>query len=231
MLLFDAHTHLPASNGQTPEHPRVLCGTSEADWAAVLAHATSEPGTIPMLGLHPWFLAGAAPGWEARLDALLRAHRAGVGECGLDFARAGADRAGQELAFRIQLRLAHTLHRPVAIHAVRAWGRLLDLLRGEGVPPAGAMVHAYSGSPETAADLQAMGVFLSFSAEGLNPSRGGAHEALRAIPSSHLLLETDGRRGLMPAITTAAAIRGVAVEDLAARTWKNGQRCFKELIA
>ncbi len=231
MLLFDAHTHLPASSGQTPDHPLVICGTSEADWAAVLAHAASEPGAIPMLGLHPWFVAGAAPGWEARLDALLRAHRAGVGECGLDFAREGADRAGQEQAFRIQLRLAHALHRPVAIHAVRAWGRLLDLLREEGVPPAGAMVHAFSGSAETAADLQALGVFLSFSAEGLGPERVRAHGALRAVPSSHLLLETDGDGDLLPVVAASAALRGVAMEDLAARTWKNGRRCFKELIA
>ena len=183
-----------------------------------------------MLGLHPWFVAEAAPDWEARLDALLQFHRAGVGECGLDFTRETADRATQEQAFRLQLRLAHSLHRPVAIHAVRAWGRLLDLLREEGVPPAGALVHAFSGSPETAGLLQAMGVFLSFSAEVTNPTRTKIHEALRSVPSSHLLLETDGMGDLEQVIVAAAALRGVAAEDLAARTWKNGLRCFGGLF-
>ena len=230
-LHFDAHCHLPEAPVRLPGQVRVVCGTCEADWEAVLAHAASETQVIPMLGLHPWFVAAAAPGWEARLDALLRAHRAGVGECGLDFAREAADRPAQEQAFRLQLRLARALHRPVAIHAVRAWGRLLDLLREEGVPPAGALVHAFSGSPETAATLQAMGVFLSFSADGLGPTRTKVHETLRAVPSSHLLLETDGVGDLEPVVAMAAALRGVAAEDLAARTWKNGLRCFRELMA
>jgi len=231
MLLFDAHRHLPDTRTGSPVQIQVVCGTRETDWEAVLAHAASGPEIIPMLGLHPWFVAAAAPGWEARLDALLRAHRAGVGECGLDFAREAADRPAQEQAFRLQLRLAHALHRPVAIHAVRAWGRLLDLLREEGVPPAGALVHAYSGSSETASALQAMGVFLSFSAEGLGPTRTKIHESLRAVPSSQLLLETDGVGDLERVIAAASALRGVAAEDLAARTWKNGLRCFKELMA
>ena len=231
MLLFDAHRHLPDAGTGSPEQFRVVCGTREADWEAVLAHAAADPRVIPMLGLHPWFVGAAAPGWEARLDALLRGHRAGVGECGLDFAREAADRPAQEQAFRLQLRLAHALHRPVAIHAVRAWGRLLDLLSEEGVPPAGALVHAFSGSPEMAATLQALGVFLSFSAAGLAPTRTKGHQALRAMPSSHLLLETDDGGGLERVIIAAADLRSVAAEDLAARTWKNGLRCFKELMA
>ncbi|MCE1205279.1 MAG: TatD family hydrolase [Holophagaceae bacterium] len=231
MLLFDAHCHLPDTGTGSPVQIRVVCGTREADWEAVLAHAASDSRVVPMLGLHPWFVATAAPGWEARLDALLRAHRTGVGECGLDFAREAADRPAQEQAFRLQLRLAHALQRPVAIHAVRAWGRLLDLLQEEGVPPAGALVHAFSGSPETAATLQALGVFLSFSAGDLGSARSKVQETLRTVPSSHLLLETDADGDLEQAIGLAAALRGVATEDLAARTWKNGLRCFKELMA
>ena len=150
--LFNAHSHLPRVGAQEDpllrrDYRRVVCGTCEADWKAVLAHAASHDQVIPMLGLHPWFVEEAAPGWASRLETLLRSTPAGVGECGLDFARRVADRAGQESAFRAQLRLAHTLHRPIAMHVVKAWGSLLDLLREEGVPPAGALVHAYSGKP------------------------------------------------------------------------------------
>jgi TatD DNase family protein len=184
-----------------------------------------------MLGLHPWCVADAAPGWAARLEVLLRAHRAGVGECGLDFARKDADRTNQETAFRTQLRLAHALGRPVALHAVRAWGRLLDLLREEGVPAAGAMVHAYGGSPETARALQARGVFLSFSGSLLSPGHGAARASLTAVEDRFLLLETDGRAGLAGLVEAAAGLRGVPAGDLAALTWENGRRCFKEVLA
>ena len=209
----------------------MVCGTCEADWEAVLAHAASHAQVIPMLGLHPWFVAKASTAWASRLETLLRFHRAGVGECGLDFARKDADQATQEAAFRAQLHLAHTLHRPVAMHAVRAWGPLLDLLREEGVPTAGALVHAYGGSAETARALQAMGVFLSFSGELLKEDRPKLQEALRAVASSHLLLETDGTADLAQVLAVAADLRGVSVQHLTAQTWENGQRCFKELLA
>ena len=90
---FDAHSHLPGAGSSPPDHPRVVCGTREADWAAVLAQAASDGQSIPMLGLHPWFVAEASPDWPLRLEALLRDHPAGVGECGLDFARRDTDRA------------------------------------------------------------------------------------------------------------------------------------------
>jgi TatD DNase family protein len=209
----------------------VVCGTCEADWEAVLAHADSHAEVLPMLGLHPWFVAEASMEWASRLEALLRSHRAGIGECGLDFARKDADRATQEVAFRAQLRLAQALHRPVAMHVVRASGPLLDLLRQEGVPRAGAMVHAYGGSAETARALQAMGVFLSFSGELLKEDRPRVKESLCAVAPSHLLLETDGTAELTQVLAAAAEIRGVSFQDLAACTWENGRRCFKELMA
>jgi TatD DNase family protein len=180
-----------------------------------------------MLGLHPWFVAEASPEWAPRLETLLRAHPAGVGECGLDFARKDTDRATQEVAFRAQLRLAHDLHRPLTMHVVRAWGRVIDLLREEGVPPAGAMVHAYAGSPETAGTLQSMGVFLSFSGDLLKPDRWKLREALRVVAAGHLLLETDGTADLLQVLMRAAELRGVTIESLAAQTWENGQRCFR----
>lgn len=234
--LFDAHSHLPKVGAPEADvrgrnHRRVVCGTCEADWPAVLAHAASHAEVLPMLGLHPWFVREAAPGWEARLEALLRSRAIGVGECGLDFARKEADRSGQESALRIQLRLAHALHRPVAVHAVKAWGTLLEVLREEGVPPAGALVHAFSGSPEMARALQAMGVFLSFSGALLKPEQAGVREAMRTAASPLLLLETDGSVELERVMEAAATIRGISVTDLELLAWENGGQCFKELMA
>lgn len=230
-LRFDAHCHLPAATDLGGADRRVVCGTGEGDWDAVLALSGKDATVLPMLGLHPWWLAGAAPDWAERLEARLRSCGAGVGECGLDFARPGADRAAQEGAFRQQLRLAHALHRPVALHAVRAWGRLLEILRAEGVPPAGTMVHDFSGSAEMARVLQGMGVFLSFSGRLLQPDRPRLAAALRAVAEPWLLLETDGQTDLGTVLRGAAALRGRPEEHLAALTWDNGQRWFREVQA
>lgn len=230
--LFDAHCHLPDGGEGPPDRLRVVCGTGPADWGAVLAHAAGDALVIPMLGLHPWRLVDTPADWPERLEDLLGARpRVGVGECGLDFARQSADRSGQEAALRIQLRLAHALHRPVALHAVQAWGALLAILREEGVPPAGAMVHAFGGSAETARDLQAMGVFLSFSDGILDPARARLREALAAVAPDRLLLESDDSADLLRVLQGAAAVRGISPRDLARLTWENGHRCFKELMA
>lgn len=230
-LRFDAHSHLsdPARPGGADR--RVICGTREGDWKGVLDLGLREATAIPMVGLHPWFLAGASPTWIGALEGHLRATRAGVGECGLDFVRPGADRPTQVAALRAQLRLAHALHRPVALHAVRAWGPLLDLLRDEGVPPAGAMVHDFGGSAETARALQSLGVFLSFSGRHLATTRHAAAAVLQAVEEPWLLLESDGRDDLPLVLRRAAALRGCGEDHLAALTWDNGQRCFREVLA
>lgn len=231
---FDAHSHL-APDVEPGAGWQVICGTCEADWEAVLRQAALSHGRglgriLPMLGLHPWRVAAASRAWAERLEALVRSHRAGLGECGLDFAQKAADRTAQEAAFRIQLRLAHALRRPVAIHAVQAWGRLVDLLKEEGVPTAGALVHAFGGSPETARRLLDLGLCLSFSGDLLKPGRDRMRAALRAVPEDRLLLETDGAAPFPSVLAEAARIRGVEVEELAARTCENGRRCFKELM-
>ena len=231
---FDAHCHLqdlpPGGVEAALDRARAsgvtrmaCCATGEADWATVLALAAAHPEVVPLLGLHPWNVADARPGWEERLEALLAGHRAGVGECGLDFARRTLPREVQVHALRLQLRLAVRLGRPLALHCVRAWGALKALFAEEGVPPAGVLVHAYGGSAETARELQDLGLWLSFAAPG---------PALTAVREDRLLLETDGAEPAgLPALAAAAApfLNRTAV-DLAGLTRRNGERFFKEIL-
>jgi len=134
---------------------------------------------------------GAAPGWLERLERLLRAHPAGLGECGLDFRPEQPERALQEQAFAAQVRLAIALDRPLSIHCVRAWEGLVTILEATGVPRAGAVVHAYSGSRELVPDLVRLGLHLSFAASAANPAAKRAHGALAVVPDGRLLFETD----------------------------------------
>lgn len=246
---FDAHCHLQAlPRGEVAEAldrahavgvtQMVCCATSEADWAAVLALASEHSQIIPMLGLHPWKAAEARSGWEVRLEALLVQHRAGIGECGLDFARRPLNRAAQTSVFRQHLRLAAKLHRPLAIHCVRAWGALKTLLIEEGLPPAGAMVHAFGGSAETARELQGLGLLLSFSGRQLAPVASPGPVALVVVHDDYLLLESDapsptaGEPAALPALAEAAgALRSCSAAHLAGITRRNAERLFEEVLA
>lgn len=225
--LFDAHCHLqhlpPGEVGAALARARragvtrvACCATGEDDWEAVLALARTHPEVVPCLGLHPWKVAAARPGWQDRLEERLAEHPAGLGECGLDFARRPVDREAQIEALRIQLRIAARLHRPVVLHGVRCWGALALVLREEGVPPEGAMLHAFGGSLDTARELQNLGLYLSFQAP---------HPAQTVLREDRLLLESDGPD---PA-QVAALVDGNP--DLAQLSRRNAERFFGGILA
>jgi len=192
----------------------VCCATREEDWDRVLELAREHACVLPMLGLHPWFVPGA-PGWLERLGERLQG--AGIGECGLDFSPGRPGRAAQEAAFEAQLGLAIERDLPISIHCVRAWGRLTAILRGFGIPAAGGALHAFSGSAETAAELQRLGLHLSF---GARPGQ--------ALPA-RLLFESDAPWGA-PEPAGIAGMAGAAGPDLAAQVQRNALSLFRRLL-
>lgn len=227
---FDTHCHLqdPRFKGRIPDvlararaagvTHMVCCATREADWDAVLDLAQANACILPMLGLHPWYVP-AAPGWIERLRGRVLASRAGIGECGLDFAPGRPARAAQEAAFEAQLGLAIELDLPMSIHCVRAWGHLLGILRTTGIPAAGAALHAFSGSPEVAAELARMGLRLGF---GARPGQ--------SLPAQGLLFESDAPFGAAePALVAEMADR-LGSGPLAAQVQRDAQTLFRRLM-
>ena len=247
---FDTHCHLQdprfgmdleavlgRANRSGVTH-MVCCGTREGDWGRVLQLSRSHPEILPMLGLHPWYASQAETGWLPRLRALVADAPVGIGECGLDFALENPDRTLQESVFRSQLRLAHELNRPISIHCRRAWERLASVAKEEGLPRAGAVVHAFSGSAAVARELQALGFHLSFACSLANPANLRAAKAVRVVSEDRLLLETDSpdlphEPGAVNEPThihlvaeAAAHLRGADLESTLAQTYRNSIRIF-----
>ncbi len=146
---------------------------------------------IPLLGLHPWFIDRASPAWLKTLEQQVENANIGIGECGLDFAEEVFDRTAQEAVFKAQLGLARELNRPVSIHCRRAWERLETIIKEIGIPETGAVVHSFSGSGETALQLQRQGLHISFSCSLANPNNKRVAKAVQAVALEHLLFETD----------------------------------------
>lgn len=257
--LFDTHCHLQdprlaedlegvlARGEASGVTGMVCCATRPADWEGVLDLAARHPAVLPMLGLHPWYLGAAGPTWREDLDRRLRDGRAGVGECGLDFVLDGADRGAQEAAFRAQLELAVELDRPLSIHCRRAWEALVAALQETGLPAAGTVIHAFSGSPETARRLQDLGCHLAFGCTLAHPGNRRGPAALRAVDPERLLFESDAPdlpprhlpeyagdqpnepKNLALVLDAAARILGTDREILARRVQANAERVFGRL--
>jgi len=238
VLLYDAHTHQPTTNG-TAVSLSVLNGTQPADWAQIAKLAAEAPDSIlPSYGLHPWYLAKAPPDWLAQLRSLLLANpRAQVGEIGLDRAllrRTGAAPIEPQLAaLNAQLALAADLDRVATIHCVQAHGLLLDALRNAPKLPR-LLLHSYSGSAQMIRDFAALGAYFSFGADVFDPRRERLREALRTTPPDRLLIETDTPAGLSPAANALerntwalAALLDEPVEAFTQRVAANFQQLFR----
>ncbi|CAL5219180.1 g965 [Coccomyxa viridis] len=213
LRLFDAHCHLQderfgcnaakvIQEAQSAGVQKLACnGCWEGDWEKVLNIAREHEAVIPNFGLHPWWVKDRTSGWLNKLREQLLAHpEAGLGECGLDHAKAGT--AGHEVqaeVFSQQLHLGSQLRRPVSVHCVKAFGALSDIVHKAGPFPAGLVLHSWAGSAEVTRQLARIeGVYFSISGHTFNLSDKKLTPMLQQVPLDRLLLETDSPDGLLP---------------------------------
>jgi len=202
-MLIDSHLHLQDPVFM-PDFPDVLerardagvkvmiCNsTSEKDWDRVRELAEQIPEIVPCFGIHPWYLADRQTGWQDRLSTLLHAVPSAIGEAGLDRWYEDRNEKQQEEVFRDQLELARRHRRPIMVHCLKAWGWLQRVLNETAELPAGFLLHAYGGPVELIPPLSEKGAFFSFAGNVLDERKTRMQEALRAVPSDRLLLETD----------------------------------------
>ena len=136
------------------------------------------------VGIHPWWTADAA--WEdlkegfylwAQHPQVVR-----IGECGLDKLKGGTIEE-QERAFLIQVESAERFEKPLTIHCVKAFDRLLALHK-QLRPKQRWTIHGFRGKPELAQQLLTADFDLSF----------GAHynqDAFALCPPARRHRETD----------------------------------------
>jgi TatD DNase family protein len=207
--IYDAHNHLQDARlaekrevlAELEELPIVMAvvnGTRPEDWAVVNDLARKYNWVIPSYGLHPWYVNQSCENWQERLELLLREQRAVVGEIGLDRWIENHDSARQEEAFVWQLRLAAELGRPVTIHCLKAFGRLLEILQSEKLP-AGFLLHSYGGPTEMVPKFAELGGYFSISGYFAREHKEKQREVFRMVPLDRILVETDAPDMALPA--------------------------------
>jgi TatD DNase family protein len=149
-------------------------------------------GVYASVGIHPHDASLAS---ETLLQAVEQASRApevvAIGETGLDYHYRRSPSDQQRRVFRAQLRLAQRVQKPVVLHLREALADALRILREEGIPPAGGIVHCYSEGPEPLADFLDLGLYVAFSGIVTFPGAEPVRQAARQVPNERLLLETD----------------------------------------
>lgn len=189
-------------------------------------------------GVHPEKAGEVSGDWLSELRALLKHPKVkALGELGLDYHWEQPPRDIQKAVFEQQLMLAQELDLPVVIHSRDATEDTMTLLRQ--YKPRGVM-HCFSGSPETAAEVVKLGMYIGFTGVLTFKNSKKAKAACAAVPPDRLLLETDspymapeplrGTKSESSMIKyTAAAmaeIKGVSAGEMIKITRDNACRLF-----
>ena len=160
-----------------------------------------------------------------------------IGEIGLDYHYEGYNREKQIEVFKEQLELAKTLDMPVIIHSRDATEDCMAILKE--YKPKGVM-HCFSGSAQTAKEVLALGMSLSFTGVLTFKNARRALEALEVVPMDRLLLETDcpymapepfrGKRcdsGMIPYIAEKIAeVKGLDAQSVLNTCTENTKKLF-----
>lgn len=164
---------------------------------------------------------------------------AAIGEIGFDFHYDDVPRDIQARWFEAQLSLAAETGYPVIVHNREAHGATLELL--QKFPSVHGVLHSYSGSAETAAELIRMGWYISFSGVVTFKNASRMAEVVRAVPLERTLIETDcpyltpvpfrGRTNHSGYLSYTAArvaeLHGIGAEECADITRKNAETLFR----
>ncbi|MGH7864315.1 MAG: TatD family hydrolase, partial [Candidatus Binataceae bacterium] len=190
------------------------------------------PEVYATVGVHPHDASACEATRLAALRDLARSKRVvAIGETGLDFHYNRSPHDAQERALLEQLGIAEELSLPIVIHCRNAERRLIEIVRGIGIPRAGGVIHSFTGDAASARELVDLGFYISFSGIVTFKSAGKLRDSAKVVPDDRVMVETDAPylapepyrgRTNEPAyvgrtLEVVAAARGVDMAALGAR--------------
>lgn len=144
------------------------------------------------VGCHPHNASRYNDALEARLrDCLTDTRVSAVGEIGLDYHYDFSPRDQQREAFRRQVRLAKEAGLPVVLHVREAHDDALAIMRDEGWPEAGTLLHCFNLDWTTLEPWVEAGCFVAFGGPVTFKKADEVREAAARVPLDRLLTETD----------------------------------------
>lgn len=142
-------------------------------------------------GVHPH----NAKFWDVSNDELSsllsRPETSCLGEIGLDYHYDFSPREAQRDVFARQLAIAHDRGLPVSLHLREAHADALDILRSEGVPQKGCILHCFNLGAADLAPFLDLGCFIALGGPLTFKKSWYTRAAVAGVPLDRLLTETD----------------------------------------
>jgi len=237
-LMLDRESVLDAARNNNIA-AQIVPAVSQQHWPRLKTLCDANEDLYPCYGLHPGYYAEHTESHVQELAQWLGKEPAvAVGECGLDYAIPGADKAHQQHLFAAQLSLAREFNLPIVIHAVKAVEDVIRMIRASGHYR--GMVHSFNGSAQQASRLIDLGYKLSFGGAVTHSRAKRLQSLVSTLPLDALLLETDspdqppakypGQRNepayLVEIWQSISALRSEDAETIAEKTTENARQLF-----
>jgi TatD DNase family protein len=256
-MFIDSHCHLDKIDLKPYQHDfgvfmhavhehqieHLLCIAIDLEaYPAMLALVADYPQISVSVGVHPNEHGGHEP-TVAELAALGQNSKViAIGETGLDYFRTSeGDLSWQQQRFRNHIHAAKALKKPLIIHTRAAGQDALRILEEEGADEVGGIIHCFTEDWAFAKRAMDLNFYISFSGIVTFNNAHEIREVAKKVPPDRFLIETDSPylapvpfRGktnyplyVRHVAEQLAALRGTAVEDIAALSAQNFYTLFK----
>ena len=254
MILIDTHTHLYLDNYSDDRNEVVqnaishgvdkmlLPAIDKSTFGSMIQLVGEFPNNcLPMIGLHP---TSVKDDYELEMafveDHVANGEFIAIGEIGIDLYWDSTYFEQQKDAFRRQLKLAKKYHLPAVIHTRDSFDEIYPILKEELTESLTGVFHCFTGTIDEAYKIIDLGFMMGIGGI-VTFKNSGLSETVKAIPTKHLVLETDapfltpapyrGKRNQSAYLTFVAEkmaeIVGVSVDSIAESTTNNAHNLFK----
>jgi TatD DNase family protein len=257
--LFDTHCHLDFAPFQHDLSAEIetsraagvekifIPSVGQWNWDKVAQISERYPGIYYGLGMHPYFFdrhsCEQMDVLDSRLQWLMQNKNhdgcVAVGECGLDFALAEYNEAGQLALFEQHINLAKKYRLPLVLHCRKAHQLMVTMLKKAQLP-AGGVLHGFSGSYQQAKSFVDLGFYIGVGGTITYPRANKTRNTIAALPLDCLVLETDapdmplfGYQGepnhpemVKKVLNELIVLRKEGEQTVASRVWLNGNELF-----
>jgi TatD DNase family protein len=202
-MLVDSHCHLdfPDLAGRLDEvlaamtahevgHALCVC-VSLTDFEQVLDVAMRDDRLSASVGVHPDYPDTLEPDVDTLVRLAAHPKVVAIGETGLDYYRTEGDTEWQRERFRVHIRAARRVGKPLIVHTRAAAADTLRVLREEGADAAGGVMHCFTEDWPTARAALDLGLYVSFSGIVTFKNAATLREVAAKVPDDRLLIETD----------------------------------------
>ena len=203
MYLVDSHCHIPliemeggadAVIGAAREAGvgHMLCVSIDLESYPAIKHLADTHADISAsVGVHPNSDSEIKLSEKILLELADDTDVIGIGETGLDYYRSQGDLDWQRERFRIHIRAAKQIGKPLIIHSREAKADVIEILAQEGADAIGGIMHCFVDDLETAKKAIDLNFYISFSGIVTFRNAKDLQDVARELPLDRLLVETD----------------------------------------